>query len=182
MKDIAKRIKRIKMLLLDVDGVMTDGGVILGPGDLELKRFSAQDGVGIALAKVAGFRVGIITGRNSDAVKRRARELKIDVVQQGIFYKEEAYEKILEKCGLRDEEIAYMGDDLLDIPVLQRVGFAIAVANGREEVKKVSHYVTKRKGGEGAVREVADLLLDGMGKKEAVLASVLKRPKGKKGR
>src|SRR4030042_6191988 len=104
MKDIVKRIKRIKMLLLDVDGVMTDGGVILGPGGLELKRFGAQDGVGIALAKVAGLRVGIITGRNTEAAKRRARELKVDVSQQGIFYKEEAYEKILEKCGHRDEE------------------------------------------------------------------------------
>ena len=182
MKDIAERIKRIKVLLLDVDGVMTDGGVILGPGDLELKRFCAQDGVGIALAKVAGLRVGIITGRKTDAVKRRARELKMDVVQQGIFYKEEGYEKILEKYGLKDEEVAYMGDDLLDIPVLRRVGFAVAVANGVKEVKKVSHYITKRKGGEGAVREVVDLLLDGMGKKEAVLASVLKRPKGKRRR
>lgn len=182
MKGIAKRIRQIQMLLLDVDGVMTDGGVILGPGGLELKRFGAQDGVGIALAKLAGLRVGIITGRNTDAVKRRARELKIDVVRQGIFYKEEAYEKILEKYGLRDEEIAYIGDDLLDIPVLQRVGFAVAVANGVKEVKKVSHYVTKKKGGEGAVREVVDLLLDGMGKKEAVLASVLKRAKGKRRR
>jgi 3-deoxy-D-manno-octulosonate 8-phosphate phosphatase (KDO 8-P phosphatase) len=182
MKAIVERVKRIKMLLLDVDGVMTDGGVILGPGDLELKRFGAQDGVGIALAKVAGLKIGIITGRNTDAVKRRARELKIDVVQQGIFYKEEGYEKILEKFGLKDEEVAYMGDDLLDIPVLQRVGFAVAVANGVEEVKKVSHYVTKKKGGEGAVREVVDLLLDRMGKKEAILASVLKKPKGKRRR
>jgi 3-deoxy-D-manno-octulosonate 8-phosphate phosphatase (KDO 8-P phosphatase) len=182
MRDLSKRIKRIKMLLMDVDGVMTDGGVILGPGGLELKRFGAQDGVGIALAKIAGLKVGIITGRNTDAVKRRAKELKIDVVQQGIFYKEEAYEKVLKKYGFRDEEIAYMGDDLLDIPVLQRVGFAVAVANGVEEVKKVSHYVTKKKGGEGAVREVADLLLEGMGKKETVLASVLKRLKGKKRR
>jgi len=182
MKDLAKRIKRIKMLLLDVDGVMTDGGVILGPRGLELKQFTAQDGVGIALVRLAGIRVGIITGRNTDAVKRRARELKIDVVQQGIFYKEDAYEKILQKYRLVDEEMAYMGDDLLDIPVLRRVGFAIAVANGVEEVKKVSHYVTKRKGGEGAVREVADLLLDGMGKKEAVLSSVFERAKGKRRR
>lgn len=179
MRDLVKRMKRIKMLLLDVDGVMTDGGVILGPGDFELKRFNAQDGVGIALAKLAGLRIGILSGRNTDAVKRRAQELKIDVVQQGMVYKEEGYEKILKKYGLKDEEVAYVGDDLLDVPVLRRVGLAVAVANGVKEVKQISHYVTQRRGGDGAVREVVDLLLEGMGKKERIQSSALKRPQGK---
>lgn len=174
MKAIAERIRKIKMLLLDVDGVMTDGGIFLGPDSIELKRFHVQDGVGIALAKAAGLLVGIITGRDSEAVRRRAKELGIDEVQQGIFRKEESYEMILKKYSLRDEEVAYMGDDLLDIPILKRVGYSICVANGVEEAKRVSRYITKKRGGEGAVREAVEMLLAGMGKKKKVIISVLK--------
>ena len=178
MKAIGERIRKIKMLLLDVDGVMTDGGIFLGPDSIELKRFHVQDGVGIALAKAAGLLVGIITGKDSEAVRRRAIELGIDEVQQGVFHKEEGYEAILKKYGLRDEEIAYMGDDLLDIPILKRVGLSICVANGAEEVRRVSKYITKRRGGDGAVREVVEMILKGMGKKKQVITSVLSRPKG----
>ncbi len=173
MKGVVKRAKRIKMLLLDVDGVMTDGGVILGPGKMELKKFNIHDGMGVTLARAAGLLVGILTGRISEAVRKRAKELKIDEVHQGFFYKEEGYLAILKKRRLKDEEIAYVGDDLLDIPILKRAGLSICVANGVPEAKKVSHYVTRRRGGEGAVREVVDLLLTAMGKKEAALDSVL---------
>lgn len=177
MKAIGMRIRKIKMLLLDVDGVMTDGGIFLGPEAIELKRFHVQDGVGIALAKAAGLLVGIITARDSEAVRRRAKELGIDEVQQGVFRKEVGYEAILKKYGLRDEEMAYMGDDLLDIPILKRVGLSICVANGAEEVRRVSKYITKRKGGEGAVREVVEMILKEMGKKKQVISSVLNRHK-----
>ena len=180
MKGMEKRIKRIRMLLLDVDGVMTDGGVILGPGKMELKKFDTQDGMGITLARAAGLSVGILTGRVSEAVRKRAKELKIDEVQQGFFHKEEGYLAILGKHGLKDEEIAYIGDDVLDIPILRRVGLAIGVANGAPEVKKISHYVTRKKGGEGAIREVIDLMLKVLGKREAVLASVLRDRKEEK--
>ncbi len=177
MKAIGMRIRKIKMLLLDVDGVMTDGGIFLGPEGIELKRFHVQDGMGVALAKAAGLLVGIITARDSEAVRRRAKELGIDEVQQGVFRKEEGYEAILKKYGLRDEEMAYMGDDLLDIPILKRVGLSICVANGAEEVRRVSKYITKRKGGEGAVREVVEMILKEMGKKKQVISSVLNRHK-----
>jgi len=177
MQRIGDRIKRIKMLLLDVDGVMTDGGIILGPGRIELKRFNTYDGLGIALAKAAGLLIGILTARNSEVERRRAKELKIDEVLQGFVHKEEGYEAILKKYRLKDEEIAYVGDDLLDIPVLKRAGLSICVANGVAEAKRVSHYVTQRKGGDGAVREIVEMLLTGMGKKEAAERAIFRSGK-----
>ena len=173
MGNIEKRIQTIKMLILDVDGVMTDGGIILGPGSMELKRFHVRDGMGITLAKAAGLLVGILTSRDSEVVRRRASELGIDEVQQGIFHKEEGYQAILKKHGLRDEEVAYIGDDILDIPILKRVGLSICVADGAEEAKRISHYLTQKKGGEGAVREVVEILLLGLGKKEEAVVSLL---------
>jgi len=106
-------------------------------------------------------------------VRRRASELGIDEVQQGVFHKEEGYQAILKKHGLRDEEVAYIGDDILDIPILKRVGLSICVADGAEEAKRISHYVTQKKGGEGAVREVVEILLLGLGKKEEAVVSLL---------
>ena len=172
MEDLDARMRRVKMLLLDVDGVMTDGGIILGPGEIEMKRFNTLDGMGITLARAAGLRVGILTGRRSEAVTKRAKELKIDEVQEGSNHKEKGYQHILKKYGLRDEEIAYVGDDVFDIPILKRVGFAVCVATGADDAKRVSHYITHRKGGDGAVREVVELLLEKMGKKEAALTSI----------
>jgi 3-deoxy-D-manno-octulosonate 8-phosphate phosphatase (KDO 8-P phosphatase) len=176
------RIRRIKMLILDVDGVMTDGGIILGTGSMELKRFDARDGMGIALAKAAGLRIGILTIRDSEAVRKRAIELGIEEVQQGVLQKEEGYEAILKKHGLRDEEIAYMGDDIPDIPILRRAGLSVCVADGAEEARQVSHYVTRSRGGKGAVREVVNMLLKEMGKKEEAILSVLNASKGRAGR
>jgi len=171
-ENLDARMRRVKMLLLDVDGVMTDGGIILGPGEIEMKRFNTLDGMGITLARAAGLRVGILTGRSSEAVSKRAKELKIDEVQEGSNYKEKGYQEILKKYGLRDEEIAYVGDDVFDIPILKRAGLAVCVASGAEDAKKVSHYVTRRKGGDGAVREVVEMLLDKTGKKEAALTTI----------
>jgi len=171
-ENLDARMRRVKMLLLDVDGVMTDGGIILGPGDIEMKRFNTLDGMGITLARAAGLRVGILTGRSSEAVSKRAKELKIDEVQEGSNYKEKGYQEILKKYGLRDEEIAYVGDDVFDIPILKRAGLAVCVASGAEDAKKVSHYVTRRKGGDGAVREVVEMLLEKTGKKEAALTTI----------
>jgi len=171
-ENLDARMRRVKMLLLDVDGVMTDGGIILGPGEIEMKRFNTLDGMGITLARAAGLRVGILTGRSSEAVSKRAKELKIDEVQEGSNYKEKGYQEILKKYGLRDEEIAYVGDDVFDIPILKRAGLAVCVASGADDAKKVSHYVTRRKGGDGAVREVVEMLLDKTGKKEAALTTI----------
>jgi 3-deoxy-D-manno-octulosonate 8-phosphate phosphatase (KDO 8-P phosphatase) len=180
MERIKEKIRTIKMILLDVDGVMTDGGIILGPGSVELKKFHTHDGMGITLAKAAGLLVGILSGRDSEIVTKRAKELGIDEVQQGLFNKKEGYLTVLKRYRLRDEEIAYMGDDILDIPILERVGFSVCVADGAEEAKKVSHYITKRKGGDGAVREVVEMLLKGLNKKEAALTSVFQRSKERK--
>ncbi len=147
MEGIGERVQRIKMLLLDVDGVMTDGGIIFGPDSMELKRFHVRDGMGITLAKAAGLRIGILTGRDSEAVKRRADELGIDEVQQGSFDKEEGYQAILKKHGLRDEEVVYIGDDILDIPILGRVGFSICVVPMELMRRKRFHTTShKRKG------------------------------------
>jgi len=164
-----EKAKRIKMILFDVDGVMTDGGIILGSQGIELKKFHVQDGMGFTLAKKAGLMLGIITGRYSDLVTRRAMELNADEICQGVFNKLTAYENILEKYGLCDEEVAYVGDDILDIPVLRRVGFKFAVANAVEEVKAMVDYITHKKGGEGAIREVIDLILELKGIRKEVV-------------
>ncbi len=177
MKALNAKAQKIRMLLLDVDGVMTDGSVLLTSDSAELKRFHVHDGIGIALAKVAGILIGIVSGRESEAVRKRAEELGIDEIQQGSVDKEKSYEIILKKYGLKDEEVAYVGDDLLDIPILKRAGLSICVANGVEEAKKVSDYVTKKKGGEGAVREAVERILAGKGKRKEAILSLLKRAK-----
>jgi 3-deoxy-D-manno-octulosonate 8-phosphate phosphatase (KDO 8-P phosphatase) len=181
MEAFDAKARKIRMLLLDVDGVMTDGGILLGSDPIEIKKFHVHDGMGIALAKAAGMLIGILTGRDSEAVRRRAEELEIDEIQQGTIDKEKGYETILKKYTLKDEEIAYVGDDLLDIPILRRAGLSICVANGVKEAKKVSHYVTKKKGGEGAVREAVEKILAGKGKKKEAILSLLKWAKERGG-
>ena len=179
MHTLRDKARKIKLLLLDVDGVMTDGGIILSGGGVESKRFHVQDGLGITLARRAGLRVGILTSRSSEVVQNRAEELGIEEVNQGCPSKVEAYHQILIKYGLRDDEVAYMGDDLPDLPVLQRVGLAFAVANALPEVKRQSDYVTCKSGGEGAVREVVELLLDWAEKRDEVIDHFLREQTGK---
>lgn len=165
--EIRRRAVGLHLLLFDVDGVMTDGGIILVGEDAEAKRFDIQDGMGVTLARAAGLKVGIVTGRESRVVHRRAEELRIDEVCQGYFYKEEALELLLEKHALDASQVAYVGDDVLDLPVMKRVGLPIAVSNARPEVKEHSVYVTRAPGGHGAIREVIDWLLELRGQKDA---------------
>lgn len=165
---VTARAKLIRVLLMDVDGVLTDGRIwLLSHRDgsaSEIKGFSAYDGAGLKAARAAGLRTGVITGRESAAVAQRARECEIEFVFQGRATKLAAYEEILRATGASDREVAYVGDDLPDLPVLQRVGLAVAVANAAPEVKRAAHYLTTRSGGEGAVREVIELIVKAQGK------------------
>jgi 3-deoxy-D-manno-octulosonate 8-phosphate phosphatase (KDO 8-P phosphatase) len=158
--DLTERCKRIKLLLLDVDGVMTDGRLYYGPNGEVFKAFFARDGYGMKLWHEAGFKSGIISGRDSDTVRFRAAELKISFVYQGNDDKIASFNKLIAEAKMPNEEIAFVGDDTLDIPVFKRVGLAIAVADAHEAVKDAAHYVTRNRGGRGAVREVIDMLLE----------------------
>jgi 3-deoxy-D-manno-octulosonate 8-phosphate phosphatase (KDO 8-P phosphatase) len=161
------RASKIKLLLMDVDGVMTNGKLYHFPdaqGNMvETKGFDSQDGIALQWMQWKGFKTGVISGRESLGTAERARQLKMDYVYQGHIEKIPILEEIMEKGDFHTDEIAYMGDDLTDLVVMRRVGFAIAVANARPEVKREAHYVTDASGGEGAVREVVELLLDAAG-------------------
>ena len=164
---LKKRAAQIKLLLMDVDGTMTDGGVLLlsqpDGSALEIKKFDAHDGQGLTLAHTAGIRTGCITGRESPALLRRAHEMKMDYVYMKIPLKMPAYEEILAKAGLKDAEVAFVGDDLPDIPILKRVGLAVAVGDAVADVKKIAHYTTKAHAGRGAIREAIELILKSKG-------------------
>lgn len=162
-KEILEKLKKIKMLILDVDGVMTDGKIIMDSEGREMKNFNVRDGHGLVMLQRYGIRVGILTGRTSTVVDHRARDLKITEVYQGALNKKDVFATILEKNGVEPEAIAYLGDDIVDIPVLKRVGFSAAVADAMELVKKSVDYVTVHKGGEGAVREICEMLLMAQG-------------------
>jgi 3-deoxy-D-manno-octulosonate 8-phosphate phosphatase (KDO 8-P phosphatase) len=154
------------MILMDVDGVLTRGGIILGNQGEEVKAFDIQDGMGVTLARTAGLKVGIITGRESELVSRRARELKMDILMQGSFFKLPAYLEILRSYQVTDETICYIGDDILDLDILERVGLSVAPANARPEIKAICDFTTRERGGEGAVRKVIDIILKVQGKWE----------------
>jgi 3-deoxy-D-manno-octulosonate 8-phosphate phosphatase (KDO 8-P phosphatase) len=158
-KRILEKARRVRFLLLDVDGVMTDGTIYLDADGRETKAFNIYDGSGIHLARKAGIQVGIITGRQSTIVAHRARELEITEVHQKILDKLKVYDGLLLKYGLKDSEMAYIGDDVIDLPVLARVGLSVAVQNAHPDVKARVDWVTQKAGGYGAVREVTDLLL-----------------------
>ena len=163
----------LKILLLDVDGVLTDGGIILIGDSDEAKRFDVQDGMGVNLARAAGLRVGIVTSRESAVVKRRAAELKIDDLFQGIVDKSEVLDLVLRKYGIQAEQATFIGDDIQDISIMKRVGIPIAVQNAAQLVKDHSLYVTKASGGHGAVREAVEWLLEIRGDKDRVLEPFL---------
>lgn len=159
--------RRVKLVVFDVDGVMTDAGVYLGrtaSGEaVELKRFSIVDGLGLKMLEWAGLRVAIVSGRESPATAIRAEELGIECFQSPAGHKMAAMAGLLERHGIDWTDVAFVGDDLPDLPVLRRVGFPVAVANGGAEVKAVARWVTSRRGGEGAVREFCDALLEARG-------------------
>jgi 3-deoxy-D-manno-octulosonate 8-phosphate phosphatase (KDO 8-P phosphatase) len=165
---VQRKAAKIRLVLLDVDGVLTDGGIIIDDRGVESKRFNVRDGQGITLLIRSGIKVGLLTGRYSNIVRRRAKELGVAIVHQGVKDKVEIYERIRRKIKLRDEQIAYVGDDILDLPVLRRVGLAIAVRDGWPGLKVAVDYVTETKGGMGAVREVSELVLKAQGVWEAV--------------
>ncbi len=164
------KLSDIRLLLLDVDGVMTDGGIIYDGNGLETKIFNVKDGHGIKMLQRYGIKVGIITGRTSLVVDIRARELAIDLVYQGALKKLESYLDVKQRTGLSDSQIAYIGDDVIDVPVMRRVKFAASPADGLVEARNVAHYVTTSAGGRGAVREVCDLILKGRGFWEEIMS------------
>ncbi|MFH1798526.1 MAG: HAD hydrolase family protein [Candidatus Omnitrophota bacterium] len=157
--DVIERAKKIKLLALDVDGVLTDGRIIYGSYGDELKNFDVNDGLGILLVKRARLKCIILTAKGAKVVTKRAKELGIDKVYQNFHYKIEALKKIRAKFRVKEEEICFVGDDLIDIPILKRSGLAVSPPNAVDDVKKFAHFITKKSGGRGAVREVCDLLL-----------------------
>ena len=170
---LLERAKKIKLFLMDVDGTVTDGGVCLismpAGGVAELKVFNAKDGLGLSLAHTMGIKTGFITGRKSAAVTQRAEELKVDFVYLGQATKMQAFDECMQKAGVTEEEVAWMGDDLPDMPLAERAGLAVAVANAARELKAVSHYVTASRGGEGSAREVVELILQAQGRWEEAI-------------
>jgi len=177
-KQLRARARKIKLLLMDVDGVLTDGRIYYVPrpqgGLMETKTFHSRDGLGLRLAHAAGLKTGIISGRGSPVVEHRARELGIHFLQQEALEKLAPYQRILRAAGLRDEEVCFLGDDIVDLPVLKRVGLAVGVGNGHPLLKRYVHYVTKQPGGQGAVREAIELILQAQGKWKRVLRSYLR--------
>jgi 3-deoxy-D-manno-octulosonate 8-phosphate phosphatase (KDO 8-P phosphatase) len=157
-------LKKIKVIAMDVDGVMTDGRIIYDGDGKELKFFDVQDGFGIARARHAGLKTAVISARSCMAVKARAKDLKFDKVYLDAYPKISAYEKMLKSFGVGDEEVCFIGDDIPDHAILSRVGFAVAVANAVPEVKKVADHVTRASGGRGAVREVVEMILKAQGR------------------
>ena len=164
---VASKAKQISVLLMDVDGTLTDGSVTLAstPDNhaLEVKTFDAHDGQGLTLAVTAGLRTGVITGRSSAALRRRCKELDIEFVYEKQGHKIAAYEDVLRKTGAKESEVAFLGDDLPDLMVMRRVGLSVAVANAAPEVRRAADYRTKAPGGKGAAREVVELILKSKG-------------------
>jgi len=174
--DVLARARNIKLFLMDVDGTLTDGGICListtaaegsTPGAVsEMKVFNSQDGQGLSLAHTMGIQTGFITGRRSPAVAKRAQELKVTFVHLGQATKMQAFEESIKTAGVTEQEVAYMGDDLPDIPLAKRAGLSVSVADGVPELKAVCHYTTRRPGGRGAAREVIELILKAQGRWE----------------
>jgi 3-deoxy-D-manno-octulosonate 8-phosphate phosphatase (KDO 8-P phosphatase) len=171
--EIKKRAARVKLLLMDVDGVLTDGRLINVPAPdgsmLETKAFDSQDGIALQWLSWNGIATGVISGRLSPGTTERAKQVRMTYVYQGHIEKIPILEEILAKSGIAPEQTAYAGDDLTDVVVMRRVGLAIATANARPEVQRAAHYVTTASGGQGAIREVAELLLQAQGLWSAIL-------------
>jgi len=162
--DIVERARRIKLLILDCDGVLTDGRIIMLPDGDETKAFDVKDGHAMVMAERAGLRIAIISGRKSSVVRARATELGVAHLHEMAWVKMEPYEKILTEEGLTDDEVCFVGDDVVDIPLLRRAGLGVAVADAVEESKQRSHVVTTKPGGRGAVREVIEFILKAQNK------------------
>lgn len=157
------KAKKIKLVIFDVDGVMTDGSIILDNKGNEFKMFHVRDGHGIKMLNKAGIKVAFITGRSSLAVERRAKELGVSELYQGVFKKSSVYESLLQKYDVSDEEVAFMGDDIVDIELLKRAGLSAVPADADEEAKEWAVFISTKKGGRGAVREFIELILKSSG-------------------
>ncbi len=171
---IDDRAKKIKLVIFDIDGVLTDGRIIHGNYGDELKFFDVQDGLGIILLHRAGIKVAIITAKASKIVRNRAKELKVKYVFQNHHDKLKIFEKLIKKLRLSPDEVCFIGDDLIDIPILKRVGLAVSVPNSVNEVKEITHYTTEKSGGRGAAREVIDIILKSQNKWDEVTARYYK--------
>jgi 3-deoxy-D-manno-octulosonate 8-phosphate phosphatase (KDO 8-P phosphatase) len=167
-------VERIRLVLMDVDGVLTDGGILFVDGGSEGRTFDAKDGVGLHLLRGAGLSTGVISGRTSPAVRRRARELRMNEVHLRVRDKLAAYEDILKRRGLEDDAVCYVGDDIVDLPVMRRVGLPAAPADAHPAVLREAKLITRAAGGKGAVREIADLILEIQGG----VRKSLRRPEG----
>lgn len=171
------RAKKIKVLIFDVDGVLTDGQIFVIPNaeghGIESKGFAAHDGLGISLGRLGGLRIGIITKRQSQTVAIRANDLKLEFIYQGQAHKMNAIRDILQKTGYTIDQLAYAGDDIIDLPVMRQCGLSIATANARQQVKSIAHYVTPNSGGFGAGRDAVDFILTAQGTLEKVIEQYL---------
>ena len=165
--DVLERARRVRLVLLDVDGVLTDGRLWFGPGGDEGRAFHVRDGSGIALARRAGLAVGILSGRQVEAVRRRAEELRLEEIHQGHRVKEPVWDEILRRRGLDDAEVAYMGDDFLDLPLLRRAGLAAVPADAAAVARAASHWVARAAGGAGCVRELLEVIVSAQGSWDA---------------
>ncbi|BBB91576.1 MAG TPA: HAD hydrolase family protein [Methylomusa anaerophila] len=168
-----QKAQQVKLIIFDVDGVLTTGQIVIGPDGEACKEFNSQDGLGIALAHKAGLKTAIITGRESEIVRRRGDELKIAHIYQGAQDKVTALHDLMQKYSLPLNEIAYVGDDINDLPVMCRVGLPCAVANAAAEVKSVARYVANRQGGRGAVREILEFILKAQGQWDGLIAAYM---------
>lgn len=166
------KAKDIKLVILDVDGVMTDGRIVIDDNGVESRNFDIKDGMGVVVLMMSGVEVAIITSKKSGAVRHRAEELKIKRFYEGIKKKTEPYEEILKEMNITDAQVAYVGDDLVDLSMMKRVGLPIAVGDAVEDVKNHAAYVTVARGGYGAVREAAEMILKAQGKWDKILSKI----------
>lgn len=173
MPSVAELAKSVKAIIFDVDGVLTDGGLYRSDDGQEIKRFHAADGLGIRMLSDAGIKIAVITGRESNVVRHRCKELQIEHLVQGAKNKLPAFESLCDEIGLRPDEFAYMGDDIIDLPVMKRVGLALTVPNGNAEVTEVAHWTSSRPGGNGAAREACELILKSQDKYDSAIARYL---------
>lgn len=169
-----EKIKKIKLLIIDIDGTLTNGIIYYGTGDMQMRGFHVQDGLGIKLLQRSGVEVAVISAKQSDILTRRMNDLNIKHAMLGYEHKVPAYEALKKTLQLSDEEIAYMGDDLPDLPILMRAGFAVSVPNSTSIIHKHVDYISKKEAGHGAVREVCELIMSTQGTLEKVLAPYLK--------
>ena len=173
MQDITEKAKKIKLVIFDIDGVLTTGALFIGDDGQEYKAFNSKDGHGLRMLQDSGVEVAIITGRTSNVVAHRAKDLGITRIYQGKREKLPAYEELIQETGLSHEQIAYVGDDVVDLPVMSKVGLAICVQDGHSFVKQHSHWITESNGGCGAGRDVCEMILDAQGNLHDMLQSYI---------